>query len=139
MIAIRPDCPPPAGAAVDRACTANGEALYTARQTQGHIRLDDQVNVIELNREVNHAKPRAARRGEGRAQHREDTRRPQRRDARAPAERDVDGMPHVVPRPRPVRHTRPRAARPAPGAATRATPSGRHRKIELARAACHVE
>ncbi len=131
VVTIRPDCPPPVRAAVDGPRAANGEPLHAAGETQGLVRLDDQVHVIELNGKINHAEAAVAGGGQRGAQLEKDAWGSQRWDAGPTTERDVNRMSGVVGNAPAVRHARARPHRLAAGAATTTAPAGRLRKREL--------
>jgi hypothetical protein len=56
MIALLPHCPAPAQRMVNGPCTADREPLNAAGERAGVVRLDDQVNVVRLHRELDDAK-----------------------------------------------------------------------------------
>jgi hypothetical protein len=97
VIAPAPDRPASAAGAVDGAGAADGQALQTADQRRGRVCLDDEVQVISLHGELNHAKRLPARFCERAGEPAVHRYGPERRYAESGAERDVDGVPRIVP------------------------------------------
>ena len=123
MVTIRPDGAPATRGAIDGSCATNGEPLKASPQRHRHVGLDNQMNAIDLNREMNHAKGGPVRRAERAAQAGKNARGPQRWDAAAAAEGHMDGMAQVVPGPASVRNARTKARGSASRAATASGPT----------------
>jgi len=68
MVPIAPHTAPPAQHAVDGACETNGETADAAGERSRVVGLDDEVDVLVLDRELKHTKRRTGRGGE-RASH----------------------------------------------------------------------
>jgi hypothetical protein len=64
MESVAPNSPPPPEHAVHGACEPDRRSHEAARETGFVVGLDEQVNVIGLNRVVNDSKPRLSRSSE---------------------------------------------------------------------------
>src|SRR4051812_39421952 len=104
MVAIAPDLPAPPERAVDRQGDPDGQTLNAAAERAAPVAFDEQMDVVLLDREVNHAKRLPAGAGDGAANRREHTRGAQRRQARRGPQRHLHWMPLLVWWPRVVGH-----------------------------------
>jgi len=110
VVPITPDRAAPTDGVVDRACEPDSEPPHAARQARAVLCLDDQVDVIVLDRVMDDPEPAVGGRGQPTPDGREDPGGAEAANGIRGPERDVDGMGGPVPRSGPVRH-----AGPAPG------------------------
>src|SRR5579859_2225689 len=118
VVPISPESPPSADQPVDTPGHAHRKSTDAACNGNLVVRLDEQVNVVVLHGEVNHAKPCPRRAPDRSPNFEEHDLLPQARRPPARAKRHVCRMPPLVIRPRPMRHPlspiHPRPTSPLP-------------------------
>lgn len=120
MVALAPDGPAAARAAVDGTRAANSEALQPTAECLRSIRFDDEVEVVGLDGEMEQTERAVARGGERLAQFLENRGGAERRNSTSSTERGMNGKAHVVLGSTRMRGAGSAAARPAAGAGTTA-------------------
>lgn len=98
MIAIAPHTTATAQRRVDAPRDADGKTLNPPSQTARAIALDDEVDVIDLDAELDHAKRSAGGRSDGGAHTRKDAIGSQASDFRMRPKSHVNGMAGIVER-----------------------------------------
>jgi len=138
MVPLIPDRTATTERAVDCACDSDGEPSHAARQTPAVICLDDEMNVIVLDRIVNDPETTVGGRDQCTPEARENPARAEAADGSRRPERDVHGMGGAVGKTRAMRHagSASRGQLPA-GAAPSATPRLGGRKRELDSVSSH--
>jgi hypothetical protein len=107
VISIRPHRPPPPRHTIHRPGHPDGQPLGPRRQRPAVVRLDDQMQVVALHREVKQPKPRPARRRQRPPHRHRHPRPPHRRHPRPRPHRHVHRRPWVMRAPPPMSHPRP--------------------------------
>jgi hypothetical protein len=134
VVAVCPDLSFATRRPVDGAGYANGQPTGTGAQGLAVACLDDEVQVIALDRELGDTEAVLARGGQGRADRGEQPGSAERGQSRAPAHGHVHRRPPIVRTPAPVRHP---AALPrgslAPGSLSRPSPGTGKLKGDLTR------
>ena len=92
VVPITPDRAAPTDGVVDRACEPDSEPPHAARQARAVLCLDDQVDVIVLDRVMDDPEPAVGGRGQPTPDGREDPGGAEAADGIRGPERDVDGM-----------------------------------------------
>ena len=140
MVAVGPHPTAMVRRTIDCSCAASSEALNSSRKGLALVRLDDEVDIICLYREVKHAKCASVRSCERALQDRKDVFGSEGWETSVGAEGDEDGVGLVVRRSADMPDAGPSAVRLAPGACSQATPAGRNRETELLRPPpCHLD
>ena len=96
VIALRPNRSASFERAIDSAGTTDAESLQTARELRSAVCLDEQVHMVGLDGEVEHAEAGGARSGQGAAQLTEHLVRSKGGEGWNRAEGDVNGMARIV-------------------------------------------
>jgi hypothetical protein len=96
VVALGPHWTSSANGAIYGARRADGEALDAADESEPFVGLDDQMDVIGLDREVNDAEGVAARGGEGLLKNGVSAVGAERRDVVPRSQSDVDRVPAIV-------------------------------------------
>jgi len=96
MIALRPNRSASFERTIDGARAANAEALQSARQLRSAVCLGEQVHMVGLDGEVEHAEAGGARSGQGAAQLTEHLVRAKGGEGWNRAKGDVNGMARIV-------------------------------------------
>src|SRR5262250_2546661 len=103
VVAMIPDRTPATEGAVDCPCDSDGKPSHAAGQTRAVICLDDEMNVIVLDRIVNDPEPTVGGRDQCAPEARNIFVGPEAADGRCRPERDVHGMSGPVGETRAVR------------------------------------
>jgi hypothetical protein len=90
VISVRPDGPPPGPLAIEGPRTPPGEALEAADERSRGVAFDDQVEMIDLHREMQNAEPRTICQNDGPPERLEGSRRSQGREPSLRTQRHVD-------------------------------------------------
>ena len=138
VVAICQDAPPAAQPAVDCLCEPDGQALHSPCKRPRLFCLDEEMDVVHLDGELHHPKPRAAGASEGLAQRREEACATHRRKTAHEPQRHVDGMPATVKGTSAMRRAGPRSCRFATRARAATTP-GTECEGELSRGVAHLD
>ena len=125
VVAIAPDRATSAPGTIDGAGHTTRQAVETSAQVIAGISLDDEMDVIGLNREVHESEVFAARLGERSKQRCECRLRSERIQAARRAQSDMYWMTRIVWCARRMGHIRPRARPLATGAIAPTTPGPR--------------
>jgi len=104
VVAVTPDCTAAAERAVDRPRDADGEAPHAAAERSRIVRLDDEVEMVVLDREMENPEAAVGGRGEGAADGWEDPVGSEAVDGPA-TEGHMHGVRSDVQRPRAMRNT----------------------------------
>src|SRR5689334_15614768 len=125
VIPVLPHPPVTVNRAVDRPSTTDRQTLRAPRERQPSVGLDEEVDVVRLDREVHQAKELLARRRERAMDLGVDEAGAQRRQPPMRAERDVHRVPRMMERPRGVRRRGPSCSAPPPRTPPPPTPGPR--------------
>jgi hypothetical protein len=131
MIAVSPHPPPPVNGAVDGPRTTDGQPLCPARERESPVGLDDEVDVVRLDREDDDAEESLAGNGQRPVEggvHRGGS---EGREARASTERDMNRVPCPVQRAPTVRRRGPRSRAPTSRVRAPSPPGARGGEREL--------
>jgi hypothetical protein len=131
MVAMPPHPPPPVASPVERPRTANRQPLRPPRERQRPLRLDDEVDVIRLHRELEHPVEGFVRRRQRPSDAGKDVRISKRGQPIVCSQGDVHRMPRLMHRPRPVPRPRPRRRPPPPSIPPPSSPGPGSREREL--------
>ena len=125
MKSIDPDASAPPEHAVHGPCDADGQPLNPAREHANIHRLDEEMNVIPLHRELQNAQAAARRARQPAADGREELLGAERREPMASPQRHVYGMASVVRGSRAMRYAGLSTRRLATGAVALSAPRPR--------------
>lgn len=131
MVAALPDPSGSSGRSIDGLGRAGSQPSQSAIERRGIVRLDDEMNVIALNRKMNDAKPEEHRRRDRSTERREDAHGAQRGDRRRRPHRDVNGVTRLVRRPWVMRWAASSSLAFASRAGSRAAPSRWRGQVQL--------
>jgi hypothetical protein len=133
VIAMRPYWAASVADAIDGLGATGGDAVQTSSERSRGVSLDDQMEVVDLDRKMKHAERRARCPPERNREGGEQTSSAERRDIGGGPQRDVNGTTRIVKGPGAVKGARPSRRPLAASAWSRTTPTRRNGQLELSR------